>query len=65
MIWGLSGLGFLINLQSYGQNQRPLCDDSFTGEMLLRCRRVASKDFVLDLLDDPENLPLETIPEIA
>lgn len=40
-------------------------DLGFAGELLLRHRRVADKDLVLDLLDDPEILFLKAIPEIA
>lgn len=40
-------------------------DLGFADELLLRHRRVADKDLVLDLLDDPEILFLKAIPEIA
>ncbi len=40
-------------------------DDSFAGEMLLRCRCVTDKDLVLDLLDDSEILLLKAIPKVA
>lgn len=35
------------------------------GEMLLRCRPVATKNFALDLLDNPGIIHVKVVPEVT